>query len=112
MVGRVAEALIPGDKDNKVIDAVINPGGFLDQGKQLLGYSEAFGEALQLKGDQKLLAAAGPMANIILQSTTFAGRKISDPERFKAGAAKIASGLADCLDSVDEAPGDVTPIKQ
>lgn len=98
-VGTVAGFLPDGSKGQKIVE---NIPGELQQGVSLIQMTEAFGQAAQLPGPQKLQAAAGPMAQIILQSAAFAGKKIKNPDLFKQGATKIADGLADCLNAVDE----------
>lgn len=62
---------------------------------------EAFGQALALKGPDKLRAAVGPVSQIILQSTLLANHKIAQPDLFTQGATKIADGMADVLNSLN-----------
>lgn len=64
--------------------------------------AEQIGAALKLSGDQKLQAAAGPVAQILLASATFAGHPIANPDLFNQGAAKIAAGMADCQNALHE----------
>lgn len=97
--GVVGEILPPDSKEQKVVQAIPSD---LQQGVSLIQLIEAAGQAAQLPGPQKLQMAAGPMAQIILQSAAFAGKKIANPDLFKQGAQKIADGLADCLNAVDE----------
>lgn len=98
-VGAVGALLPDGSKAKDVLAAVP---GEIQQAVSLIQSTEAFGQALGTPGPDKLKAAAGPMAQIILQSTAFAGKKIKNPDLFKQGATKVADGLADCLNSVDE----------
>lgn len=85
--------------DNKIVQTVSND---LDQIGSTIGLVEAIGQALSLPGAQKLQAASGPVSQIILQSSLMAGRKIAQPELFTAGATKVASGMADILNSLHE----------
>lgn len=62
---------------------------------------EAFGQALGIKGPDKLKAAVGPVAQIILQSTLLANHKIAQPDLFTQGATKISDGMADVLNSLN-----------
>lgn len=62
---------------------------------------ELSGQALQLPGPQKLIAAAPNMANAVLGSAAFVGKKIANPELFRQGATKIADGWADCTNALD-----------
>jgi len=65
---------------------------------------EAFGAALGIKGPDKLKAAAGPIAQVILHSSLVAGRKIKDPDGFLIACGKLGGDLADILNSLE---GDV-----
>src|ERR1700759_3084865 len=51
---------------------------------------EAMGQALQLKGPDKLKAAAPLVGQILLQSDLLATHKISNPTLFNSAATKIA----------------------
>lgn len=62
---------------------------------------EAFGQALSLKGPDKLKAAVGPVSQIILQSSLLANHKIALPDLFTQGSTKIADGMADVLNSLN-----------
>jgi hypothetical protein len=95
-----AAGLLPDGSKAKTIVSEIPDA--IEKGSNMIQLAEAFGQAAGLAGPQKLAAAAGPMAQILLNSAAFAGKKIADPDLFKAGATKIASGLADCLNAVDE----------
>lgn len=61
---------------------------------------EAFGQVLGIAGPDKLKAAAPLVAQMILQSSIVAGRKIDNPALFQQGASKIADGMADVLNSL------------
>lgn len=63
---------------------------------------EAVGQALSLKGADKLTAAVPQVAQVILQSTLLAGHKIADEALFSSGSKKIADGMADILNSLHE----------
>lgn len=63
---------------------------------------EAFGQALSLPGAQKLQAAVGPVSQIILQSALVSGKKIANQALFAQGAQKVADGVADILNSIDQ----------
>lgn len=63
---------------------------------------EVMGQALSLPGAQKLTAATPAVAQIILDSAILAHRKIADEALFKAGAQKIADGMADVLNSIKD----------
>ena len=60
---------------------------------------EQMAVALQLKGPDKLKAAAPLVADIVLKSTLVANHKIDNPDLFNQGCAGIASGMADVLNS-------------
>ncbi len=61
-----------------------------------------FGLALGLPGSQKLKAAGPAVAQIILSSAILANRKIDDKALFAQGTTKIANGMADILNSLDD----------
>jgi hypothetical protein len=61
---------------------------------------EVFGQALGIKGPQKLIAATPAVAQVLLASSMLAGKKIANPELFKQGSQKIADGAADILNSL------------
>lgn len=61
---------------------------------------EQAGVALQLKGPDKLKAAAPLVADIILKSTLLVNHKIANPDLFNQGASEIAAGMADVLNSL------------
>lgn len=108
LVGGVIKSIIPGNKEDKAVDAIVDT--FLPQASTLVLNIDAFAQALALAGPQKLVAAQGPMTQLLLTSSSFAGKKIADPERFKKGAASIASGLADCWGAVDESEVVAVPV--
>ena len=62
--------------------------------------AEVMGQALGLKGPDKLKAAAPSVAQIILQSTLLAGHTIAQPDLFAQGAQKVADGMADVLNAM------------
>jgi hypothetical protein len=60
---------------------------------------ESIGQALSIKGPDKLKAAAPLVAQVILQSALMAGHEY-DPVLFTQGSTKIADGFADVLNSI------------
>ncbi len=85
---------------NSNVAKVINE---LDKIAQIVVQVEAFGQALSLPGNQKLLAASGPVAQVILQSSFMSGHKIANEQLFKDSCQKIADGMAGVLNSLHEA---------
>ena len=63
---------------------------------------EGVGQVLGLPGPDKLRAASPLVAQMVLQSSVVAGRKIADPALFQRGAQKIADGMADVLNSLKD----------
>jgi hypothetical protein len=61
---------------------------------------EAAGQALSLKGPDKLTAAAPLVAQIIISSALLSNQKIQQPDLFNSGCKSIASGMADVLNSL------------
>lgn len=74
----------------------------LEQVSQIIIQAELFGQALGLKGPDKLKAASPAVAQIILQSSILANHKLANPELFKVGCNKIADGMADVLNSLED----------
>src|SRR6266436_2926563 len=97
VVTGILSLFIKGAKAQSVIQTVQSDFG---AALGVVSDAEAMGQALELPGAQKLIAASGPMARIILSSTAFAGLKIANPELFNQGAKKVADGFADCYNAV------------
>jgi len=74
----------------------------LEQISAIIAQVELFGQALGLPGSQKLTAATPAIAQIILQSSILANHKISDEVLFKQGCQKIADGMADVMNSLED----------
>lgn len=102
--GPIISALIPGKKDDQIVAIAQS---VIGQAVQVVVQVEAFGAALALSGADKLKAAAGPIAEILIQFLK--GRKIKDAVKFRAGVEKFTSGLADILSSLED--GDIETDK-
>lgn len=63
--------------------------------------AEVMGQVLGTPGADKLRAVTPMVAQIILQSSIVANRKIANPALFSAGCAQIGAGMADILNSFD-----------
>lgn len=63
---------------------------------------ETIGQALGQPGTAKLTGAAPLVAQVILQSSILANHKIANPTLFQQGATKIADGMADILNSLQD----------
>ena len=74
----------------------------LEQVSQIIIQAELFGQALGIKGPDKLKAATPAVAQIILQSSILANHKINDAALFQQGCQKIADGMADVLNSLHD----------
>lgn len=74
----------------------------LEQISSIIIQAELFGQALGLKGPDKLTAATPAVAQIILQSSILANHKIANQELFKQGCNKIANGMADVMNSLND----------
>ena len=95
-------AIIPGDKDDRIIQTA---SADLSQVAGIITQVEVFGAALGIAGPDKLRAAAPAVAQVILRSTVLAGRKIHDTVLFQAGCTQVAAGMADILNSLkDDVP--------
>jgi hypothetical protein len=69
---------------------------------------EAVGQQLSIKGPDKLRAAAPLIAQAILESDFFTGKKIQNQALFTQGTTKVADGLADILNSIHPDAADST----
>ena len=97
--GPLIAALIPGNKDDKIIQIV---SADLTQIANIIQQVEVFGQALGLPGADKLKGSAPAVAQIILQSSLMINKKINNPVLFKQGCTKIADGMADILNSIPD----------
>jgi hypothetical protein len=97
--GPLASALIPGTKDDKIIQVVSSD---LVQIAGIVTQVEVFGQALSIAGADKLKAAAPAVAQIILQSSLLANHKIANAPLFQTGCTKIADGMADVLNALKD----------
>lgn len=72
---------------------------------------EAVGAAItpNMTGAQKLVAATPQIAQVFLQLESLAGLKQENPTLFTNGAAQVASGLANILNSYKAEPAAGTP---
>ena len=93
----IAQASFPG-----IAGPIATVSNDLSQIANIIVQVEAMGQALQLPGVNKLIAAVPSVEQIILQSTLLVNHKIANPELFKAGATKIADGMADVLNSLHD----------
>jgi hypothetical protein len=97
IAGPILAAVIPGTKDDAVIAKATTT---IDQVVGVIAQVEVMGQALALPGTQKLTAATPLVAQLLLRSSTLAGKEIADPALFTAGCEKIAAGTADVLNSL------------
>ncbi len=74
----------------------------LEQVAAIIQQMEAIGQALGIKGPDKLRGAAPLVAQIILRSTVLVNHQISDGPLFTQGTTKIADGMADVLNSLKD----------
>lgn len=92
-------AAIPGTRDDLVIGRVLDTS---QQIGSVIGQVELFGQALGLKGADKLKGAAPALAQVILQSAALAGHKVKNEELFRQGVLKVGDGWADIYNSLDD----------
>jgi hypothetical protein len=95
--GQLVETLVPGQKDK--IHVISQD---LAQISVIAQQVEVMGQALGLPGAQKLTAATPLVAQVILQSSILAHHKIDNPVLFQQGCQKIADGMADVLNSLED----------
>jgi hypothetical protein len=63
---------------------------------------EVIGQQLGKPGAEKLALAAPLVADVIIKSSLLANQKIDNPALFSQGSKKIADGMADILNSLNE----------
>lgn len=97
VVAPAVKVLFPGQADK--VEVISQD---LAQVAEVIVQVEAFGQALSLPGPQKLQASVGPVTQILLRSALVANHKVADEALFKAGAQKIADGMADILNSLKD----------
>lgn len=61
-----------------------------------------------IPGAEKLKMATPLVAQAILQSSLLAGHKIANPTLFQQGSQKIADGMADIVNAIDEGSVKIT----
>ena len=82
----------------------------IEQISGIIIQTELFGQALSLPGSAKLTAATPAVAQIILQSSILANRKIANPVLFRAGCTKITDGMADVMNSLNDSVDTVDKV--
>lgn len=92
-----AKVALPGQSDK--IDIISQD---MAEIAQVIANAEAIGQALQLSGTDKLKGASPLVAQIILRSAILANHKIANPALFQQGASKVADGMADVLNSLED----------
>lgn len=81
----------------------------LEQVAQHVIQAEAIGQALKAPGAEKLKAATPMTHAALLASRMFAGKKIADPMLALRGSQKIADGIADWMNAIDESEAPEVP---
>jgi hypothetical protein len=101
--GPMASQMIPGTKDDRIIKQTEDT---LIQVSSIIQMVEAIGQAAStpMPGTEKLRVASPLVAQAILGSAMLANHKIANEELFRQGAEKIASGMADVLNSLKGEP--------
>jgi hypothetical protein len=101
--GPMVGSMIPGTKDDKYIAQATDT---LTQVSQVITMVEMIGAAATtpMAGAEKLKVASPLVAQIILSSSMLAQHKIGNEELFRAGCEKVASGMADVMNSIHGNP--------
>lgn len=74
----------------------------LEKAAEIVIKAEVVGAAIGSTGPEKAEKAGAAMAELLLDKL-IAGKRIAHQDLFRAGATKMASGLADVLNSIDPA---------
>lgn len=99
IVAGLAPMFVTSDKSGAVVNTI---SADLAQIGLVISSMEAVGQSLNLKGPEKLTAAAPQVAQVILQSAMMVGKKVHDEVLFASGSKKFADGMADILNSLHE----------
>ncbi len=94
--GPIAAALIPGDKDDKILATI--QGSLIDI-QQIILNAEVFGAALTLTGEQKLKGAIPAVAQVILHSSIMAGKPPANQALFLEGVQDMTNAMVKILNS-------------
>ncbi len=98
-IGPIFGTVVP--KSATVVTTVISD---LQQVAGVIATVEAIGQAATtpMPGAEKLRVATPLVAQVIMQSSLLAGKHIADPVKYQQGAQKVADGIADILNSINE----------
>lgn len=100
LVGGFIKTVIPAGGGATADKVVQEAADFSVAASQIITNVEAFGQALSIKGPDKLKAVVGPMTSALYASQAFYGTKIQDQSLFSEGAQDIANGFAKCWNAV------------
>ncbi len=97
-IAQMFTSLIPGDKDDKIVNAALlaaNDG--LVRFQKIILDVEVIGQEMQLQGSVKAAMAAPAIVQLFMDLPIIKGRKPKDPEVTKADAAALGGALAKFL---------------
>lgn len=98
LFGPIATAVIPGDKDDKVLAKV---GSELAQFNAIVANMEGLGILLadkNISGADKARAAGAQMGQVVLQSMQAGGYKLNDEPKFKEACSRLGGDWADIME--------------
>jgi hypothetical protein len=98
----MATSLIPGDRDDKAVDAALQ---FAQDGlvrfQNIILDAEVFGQAAGVPGPQKAIGVAPAVLQLFLDLPVIKGKRPKDPEVTKADAAALGGALAKFLNGFE-----------
>jgi hypothetical protein len=97
----IVAGFLPQDKRGKVENVTATISNDLSVLAGVITSVEGVGQALGIKGPDKLKAAAPLVAQAILSTALLSRHKIANEALFQQAATKIADGMADLLNSLD-----------
>lgn len=90
MFGPVIAALIPGDKDDKIL---VKATDALTDLNEIIKNAEVFGASLNLSGADKLKGAVPSIAQVVMRSAIMGGLPPGNRALFDEGIAELTSAL-------------------
>lgn len=102
IVSGIVSGFLPQDKRGKVEAVTATAQHDLSVLAGIIVNVEGVGQALGIAGPDKLKAAAPLVSQMVLASSLLARHKVANPTLFAAGCTKLADGMADILNALDE----------
>lgn len=93
-IAPIVQTLLPGSGPVQTVAADLVAVG------QVVANVEAIGQAMQVPGAKKAELAGPLVAQVVLQSSLVAGKKIANPDLFAKGCQELGGAIADIMNSI------------